>query len=798
LQAVEDFRAALALDPNNAELAKLLQTAKDKYLEVEGVSIDDAPAATSAARRTAHGAPSEKSVEHSLAIEQVNSVEDLLLPAGPAKSWELLQQGRVSIASSGSSGTAGFVRVSVVSDEDSDSEDDEDDRAGGAEEGAGGRAGFSRVAVVEESDSDEDEEEGKGAEEQQQSAEELKDQGNTLMGQKRTEEAVRAYTDSLRVDPQYTPALNNRAQAHLALGNYAAAIADCDAVLRLEAGNVKALYRRASARAALMVQEPGQRSLALQDLSAVLAAEPGHTQAKQLYAQVSSAPAQVSSAPVTTGSGSQPSAQASTPTPAAVSASSTLDVQKLKQKAQQLLGDGLNDKVVALLGQYLRAVDEPPFSELLQSDRTTLLHLLATAYAATADYEHAVAVQEAILHIDPTNFRALYKRAEAQLQIAMKAAAGAARTAALELAEKDIAAAMVGQGANNTDVLALRQKLLRLRNTDPPAPAAAPVHAVAGEVAAPAPAASATSSSRQQSDMQKELGNTAMAEKHYTNALHHYGVAIQLDDTNLAAFNNRALAHMKLGDHAAAEKDATAVIDGAGSADRDTTEALHTLKLKALCRRAQARRALGDAKVAPAGRPDWRTAEPFFRSAVADLNELLKLDPTNKTGQAEMKQAKEAVRRCEEALAPMPSVGAAASLPKPPQPAAAAKSTPAKATTAPPASSSTPPPAPPRADMQRVSSLLAPSKAAASPSAFGDLGMVARSSKKLNTSSGASAEPASPAPAAATSSSLAPAAASPSPGAGKATAAVRGSPATSAASVVLTSAPTEPPKTVYE
>jgi tetratricopeptide (TPR) repeat protein len=783
---VEDFKAALALDPNNAELGKLLQTAKDKYLEVEGVSIDDAPAATSAARGTAHSAPSEGSVEHILALEQVTSLEDLLLPAGPAKSWELLQQGRMSITTSGSSGTAGFVRVSVVSDEDSDSETDEDDRAGGAEEGAGGRAGFSRVAVVEESDSDEDEEVGTGAEEQQQSAEELKDLGNALMGQTRTEEAVRAYTDSLRLDPQYAPALNNRAQAHLALGNYAAAIADCDAVLRLEAGNVKALYRRASARAALMVQEPGQRGLALQDLSAVLAAEPGHTQAKQLYAQVSAAPA-------TTGSESQPSAPVQA-APAAVSTSSTLDVQKLKQKAQQLLGDGLNDKVVALLGQYLRAVEEPPFSELLQSDRTTLLHLLATAYAATADYEHAVAVQEAILHIDPTNFRALYKRAEAQLQIAMKAPAGAARTAALELAEKDIAAAMVGQGANNTDVLALRQKLLRLRNTDPPAPAAAPVHAVAGEVATPSPAAAATSSSRQQSDMQKELGNTAMAEKHYTNALHHYGVAIQLDDTNLAAFNNRALAHMKLGDHAAAEKDATAVIDGAGSADRDTMEALRTLKLKALCRRAQARRALGDAKVAPAGRPDWRTAEPFFRSAVADLNELLKLDPTNKTGQAEMKQAKEAVRRCEEALAPMASVGAAASLPKPPQPAAVAKSTPAKASTAAPAGSSTPPPAPPRADMQRVSSLLAPSKAAASPSAFGDLGMVARSSKKLNTSSGASTEPASPAPAAAASASPAPAAASPSPGASKATAAVRGSPATSAASVVLTSAPTEPPQ----
>lgn len=161
-------------------------------------------------------------------------------------------------------------------------------------------------------------------------------------------------------------------------------------MLCAEPSNLKALYRRASAAAAMESRE--YKSKAIADLDMMLSIEPQNSLALQLRAQLQDA------APTL----------------------GTIDVQKLKQQAQQLLGDGLNDKVIALLAQYLRAVDEPPFSELLQSDRTSLLHLLATAYASMQDYEHAVIVHETVLHIDPTNFRALFKRAEGQLQLAIK------------------------------------------------------------------------------------------------------------------------------------------------------------------------------------------------------------------------------------------------------------------------------------------------------------------------------------------------------------------------------------------
>jgi tetratricopeptide (TPR) repeat protein len=325
-------------------------------------------------------------------------------------------------------------------------------------------------------------------------------------------------------------------------------------------------------------------------------------------------------------------------------------------------------------------------------------------------------------------------------------------------------------------VLALRQKLLRMRNTAPePAASSSP----AKEAAVPATAPS--SSSRQQSDMQKELGNQAMAEKQHVNAVMFYSNAIKLDDTNLAAFNNRALAHMKQSSFALAEADATVVVDGTAgaSAAADAQDGSHTLRLKALCRRAQARRGLGDALVsAPAGTAD---AERKYREAVADLQELLKSDSSNKTALAELKQLKEALKRCEDAR--VSNVSAGSGLPSPP--VARSKDTLAKASTAAAAVSPVQPPAAPRADMNRVSAMLSPG--GASPSAFGDLGLVARSSKKLGSGAAAVSSP-SPAKAPAAESAATPVTDK------KATATASSPPP----SVALTAAPSEPPKTVYE
>lgn len=534
---------------------------------------------------------------------------------------------------------------------------------------------------------------------------------------------------------------------------------DSSSVLVQEPNNTKALYRRAVALHAL--HRTGE---ALTDVEAVLALDPANALARELHIQLSS-----KSAPIP-----RERVVAHPPMPPPPSASvATIDVQKLRQKAQQLLGDGLNDKVIALLAQYLRAVDQAPFCELLQSDQTSLLHLLATAYSSTEDYGHAVAVQATILQIDPTNARALYKRAEGQLQLAAQAT-GEARKTALLLAEEDIEAAVSAQ-SGGTEVLALRQKLLRLRNTAPEIAATSPSRNAVSPAPVQTAVASTNSNSRQQSDAQKDLGNKAMTDKSFSTAIMHYSNAIRFDETNLAAFNNRALAHLKLNDNSAAEADATVVIGPSGDQQQgdskeDVGDNLQVLRQKALCRRAQARRAIGEALLKNGV---LEQSKEKLSEALQDLQMLLKQDPSNKTALVEQKLSKDALKKCTDQLTPLHSVSAAVATPEPVNKQ-------------------------PRADINRVSAMFGTpssgakgsSAAVSSPAAFGDLGMVARSSKKLNSSTGVSTPdvPSSPAVelASTPAKSVAPASAakkaasSPTP------------------SVVLSAAPVEPPKTVYE
>lgn len=582
-------------------------------------------------------------------------------------------------------------------------------------------------------------------------------------------------------------------------------------MLALDPGNPKALYRRAVALHAL-----NDIAGTLADLDAILRVDPSNVPAKQLQNQVQQQQQQSAAL----------RKQESLPVPPAMKATAVVpppaevpqfDAQKLKQRAQQLLGDGLNDKVIALLAQYLRAVDEPPFCELMQSDQTSLLHLLATAYSSTEDYQHAVAVQETILRLDPTNFRALYKRAENQLQLATQVnrflivpvvfsrqqhfcettlqLKGDGRTAALELAEQDIAAALKVQ--SNADVLALRQRLLRLRNTAPETGTqSSPAAAVPAAASAARSASTQPSSSRQQSDAQKELGNTAMAEKHYSTAVMHYSNAIQFDATNLAAVNNRALAHLKLNDFAKAEADATCVVD-AKQAD-ESAEGVQSLRLKALCRRAQARRSMGEQLFSGAkGTKDAiKGAQDKFDAAMQDLLQLLRDDANNKTALVEQKAVKDALKRCSDELAP-PATIASKKTPQP-SPSAGGKTVEAKAASNTGASNSNvnnsvSSPVP-RADPSRVSAMLSPSTA--STPSFGDIGLVARTTKKLRSDgkedgTATPSAPSTPVPAGQTSDS-------PSKTAGSSGMKKEKAVSCPPPSIILTTAPTEPPKTVYE
>lgn len=61
-------------------------------------------------------------------------------------------------------------------------------------------------------------------------------------------QAIEHYTKAIELKSTLASAFNNRAMAHLKLGQVSEAQADCNSVLLLQPGNVKALLRRASAR----------------------------------------------------------------------------------------------------------------------------------------------------------------------------------------------------------------------------------------------------------------------------------------------------------------------------------------------------------------------------------------------------------------------------------------------------------------------------------------------------------------------------------------------------------------------
>ncbi|KAA0702557.1 Sperm-associated antigen 1 [Triplophysa tibetana] len=72
-----------------------------------------------------------------------------------------------------------------------------------------------------------------------------KDKGNESFRSGDYEEAVVCYTRSLSLVPS-AAAFNNRAQTHIRLQRWSAALSDCQAVLQLEPDNVKALLRRST------------------------------------------------------------------------------------------------------------------------------------------------------------------------------------------------------------------------------------------------------------------------------------------------------------------------------------------------------------------------------------------------------------------------------------------------------------------------------------------------------------------------------------------------------------------------
>ncbi|XP_021544371.1 sperm-associated antigen 1 [Neomonachus schauinslandi] len=107
-----------------------------------------------------------------------------------------------------------------------------------------------------------------------------KEKGNEAFNSGDYEEAVMYYTRSISVLPTVA-AYNNRAQAELKLQNWNSAFQDCEKVLELEPGNLKALLRRATT-----YKHQNKLREALEDLNEVLNVEPDNELARKTLSEV--------------------------------------------------------------------------------------------------------------------------------------------------------------------------------------------------------------------------------------------------------------------------------------------------------------------------------------------------------------------------------------------------------------------------------------------------------------------------------------------------------------------------------
>ncbi|XP_068937089.1 sperm-associated antigen 1 [Petaurus breviceps papuanus] len=107
-----------------------------------------------------------------------------------------------------------------------------------------------------------------------------KEKGNEAFSSGDYEEAVTYYTRSISVSPTVA-AYNNRAQAEIKLKKWDNALQDCEKVLELEPGNLKAFMRRATA-----YKHQNKYHEAIEDLKKVLNMEPDNVMAKKILSEV--------------------------------------------------------------------------------------------------------------------------------------------------------------------------------------------------------------------------------------------------------------------------------------------------------------------------------------------------------------------------------------------------------------------------------------------------------------------------------------------------------------------------------
>lgn len=250
------------------------------------------------------------------------------------------------------------------------------------------------------------------------------------------------------------------------------------------------------------------------------------------------------------------------------------DLDGTKQQVKKLMEQGNYERAIYTLNN---ALDEDYFKKrgtTIADEQVGLLMLLQACQANVSKNDAALSTLTTILRIQPENFKAMYRKAE------------------LSFASGDV------KGASND-----LTKLLKIDGSN---------------MEALKLMKSVQEESLKESLSFKELGNEAVKDKDFMKAIEMYTKAIESDssESNILSYNNRAMAYLKLGKNAKAEKDATYVLDKC----RGQEDKVGVYK-KALYRRACARR-------------DQESLS-LLESAMTDFTELVTMESDNKLFQQE-------------------------------------------------------------------------------------------------------------------------------------------------------------------
>jgi len=261
------------------------------------------------------------------------------------------------------------------------------------------------------------------------------------------------------------------------------------------------------------------------------------------------------------------------------------DVDLVKQQAMKELSQGNFSMAISMLEKTLSSSFFASSVTSVADAKVSLLSLLASALSASENYSKTIQVCDEITAIQPKNFKALSRRASANLKLGRKTEA-----------ENDCRAILAIDPCNSE-----ANSLLNELGIQEPSQTLE---------------ASSANDKKIASVQLKDKGNEAMARQAYSEALGLYSRAISFDADNLLCYNNRAQALLKLSRFIEAEKDAALVMDKLAS------DKLSPHFLKAAFRRALALRGMGGAG--------------NLNAAVTLLEDLSRRDPGNKDFKSEL------------------------------------------------------------------------------------------------------------------------------------------------------------------